>query len=493
MRSAYFKKVLGVTVLASVILSSVPFSASAAESLSEKGNTDGYDYEYFNMNNAGKFTIEPKAGSFSCSWEDVENCIAYMGKKYDPLQKNCKDMGNVSFSYDLDFSPSGIALFGAYGWTKNPTVEYYIVDGWNEWGPPSISRTQLSGTAVINGNEYDVFKTFRMNQPDLIGVQTFPQYWSVRKENAAQNNTDDRIEGSIDISKHFAAWEAFGFDTSGALDEAMFFVEGCHSSGTANLNNLKLGNGQDDSPLSIQPNKYYNRSIDDDGYHEKYNLDNYDNKYSDYGWSSRENAYLKYSSVSFEGRGAIRVLDRNSPSQGPCFPVDEEFFIAGEAYSIGAVVMQNEAASADFLLVMEYADADGGSHREILAEASAPTGKWTELFNTSFAVPESASELSFFIETPDYTGDFYVDAAYEAIEDVEPFVKVIPGNAYPQNGDINRDGTIDVFDLAALRKAIINLVVKSIEPPANSDANGDGIVNVADLVYLQKYLLSAGD
>ena len=207
---------------------------------------------------------------------------------------------------------------------------------------------------------------------------------------------------------------------------------------------------------------------------------------------SREDASLKYSPVSFEGRGAIRVLDRNSTSQGPCFPVDNEFFFAGDAYSLGAVVMQNEADSADFSLVMEYTDADGSCQREILAEANAPTGKWTELFNTSFTIPEYFAEnFSFFIETPGYTGDFYVDAAYEALDNVEPFVSVMPGNAYPQNGDVNRDGVIDVFDLSALRREIINLIFNYNEPLANSDANGDGIVNVADLVYLQKHLLRA--
>ncbi len=491
MRANYIKKVLGITVLASVIVTSVPFSA-AAEDLLEKGNIDGYDYEYFNQNCSGEFTMEPKAGSFFSSWKDIESCMALMGKKYDPPQETCKDMGNVSFSYDLDFSPCGTAYFGAYGGTQTPNMEFYIIEGWNEWEPPSISRNLLSGTAVINGNEYDVFKMYRMNQPGIDGTESFPQYWSVRKENAAQNNTDDHTEGSIDISKHFASWEAFGFDTSGALYEAMFFVEGYRSSGTANLNDLQFGNGQDDSPLNIQPNKYYNilkSIVDDDGYYYKYDLNNYDTKYNSYGWTSREYASLKYSPVSFEGRGAIRVLDRNSPSQGPCFPVDNEFFFAGDAYSLGAVVMQNEADSADFALVMEYTDADGSCQREILAEANAPSGKWTGLFNTSFTIPESAEKFSFFIETPDYKGDFYVDDAYEALANVEPFVKVMPGNAYPQNGDVNRDGVIDVFDLSALRRALIGLVFNNNEPPANSDANGDGIVNVADLVYLQKHLL----
>ncbi|WP_455530010.1 glycoside hydrolase family 11 protein [Ruminococcus sp.] len=167
--------------MASVIVSSVPFSASA-ESLMEEGNIDGYDYELYNQNCSGEFTMEPKAGSFIISWKDIELCMASIGKKYDLLQKNGKDMENVSFSYDLDFSPCGNAYFGAYGGTQNPDMEFYIVEGWNEWEPPSISKNLLAGTVVINGNEYDVFQTYRIYQPGIDAMPSIPQYWSVRKE-----------------------------------------------------------------------------------------------------------------------------------------------------------------------------------------------------------------------------------------------------------------------------------------------------------------------
>lgn len=70
-RYGNIKKVLAITALASVIVSSVPFSASA-ESLMEEGNIDGYDYELYNQNCSGEFTMEPKAGSFIISWKDIE-------------------------------------------------------------------------------------------------------------------------------------------------------------------------------------------------------------------------------------------------------------------------------------------------------------------------------------------------------------------------------------------------------------------------------------
>lgn len=55
-------------------------------------------------------------------------------------------------------------------------------------------------------------------------------------------------------------------------------------------------------------------------------------------------------------------------------------------------------------------------------------------------------------------------------------------------GDINDDGAIDAFDIAALRKAIL---AKNSSP--EYDLNSDNAVNVADLVKLQKYVLGSQD
>ncbi|WP_295086839.1 glycosyl hydrolase 53 family protein [Ruminococcus sp.] len=55
-------------------------------------------------------------------------------------------------------------------------------------------------------------------------------------------------------------------------------------------------------------------------------------------------------------------------------------------------------------------------------------------------------------------------------------------------GDINSDGAIDVFDVVALRKAVI-----AGEKSAEFDLNADGKIGIADLVKLQVYILGAKD
>ena len=56
-------------------------------------------------------------------------------------------------------------------------------------------------------------------------------------------------------------------------------------------------------------------------------------------------------------------------------------------------------------------------------------------------------------------------------------------------GDINMDGSVDSFDMVALRRMLIKGMESEGEAKLFGDVNGDGKINVADMVKLQKYLL----
>ena len=256
MGAEVFKKVFCTAVSALLFTAGVPFTASAADQ-QYVGNIKGYDYEWWNMNGTGEFSMEPQAGSFTCAWNNVENCIAFMGKRFDSQEKNYKDLGKIAFSYDLEIFPRGNVTFGAYGWTQNPLTEYYIINGWGDWRPSPNGKDLYSGTAVVNGYEYDVFRLYRFNQPTISGNRSFPSYYSVRTESSSQNNKNNYIKDVVDISKHFDSWEALGFDTSGTFYEAMFYVEGFRSSGTAVLKDIHIGIGADNTPVQVKSNPYY--------------------------------------------------------------------------------------------------------------------------------------------------------------------------------------------------------------------------------------------
>ncbi len=57
------------------------------------------------------------------------------------------------------------------------------------------------------------------------------------------------------------------------------------------------------------------------------------------------------------------------------------------------------------------------------------------------------------------------------------------------SGDLNNDGTVDVFDLVLMRKTILNNKISHAERRV-SDLNGDTDINVADAVIMQKFLLN---
>ena len=79
MKLKKFKKIISGTVSAMMIAASIPAVASAADQQT-RGNIGGYDYEMWNQNGQGQASMNPGAGSFTCSWSNIENFLARMGK-----------------------------------------------------------------------------------------------------------------------------------------------------------------------------------------------------------------------------------------------------------------------------------------------------------------------------------------------------------------------------------------------------------------------------
>ena len=143
-----------------------------------------------------------------------------------------------------------------YGWTKNPLVEYYIVEGWGDWRPPG-NDGERKGNVTLNGNTYEIAKTMRYNQPSLEGTSTFPQYWSIRTTSGSANNQVNNMKGTIDVSKHFDAWSQAGLDMSGTLYEVSLNIEGYRSNGSANVKSVNV-TVDDPNPTGNQNNQQQN-------------------------------------------------------------------------------------------------------------------------------------------------------------------------------------------------------------------------------------------
>ena len=177
------------------------------------GQHCGYTYEYWKDQGTGCLTNT--SNGFSVEWSNVNNLLGRKGLR--PGSKN------QIVTYQATYQPNGSSYLCVYGWTRNPLVEYYIVDSWGDWRPPG---GEAMGSVVTDGGTYELYRTERVDAPSIDGTRTFYQYWSVR--------TEKRTSGTITVASHFDAWTDVGL-TTGSLYEVSMTVEGYQSSGTADV------------------------------------------------------------------------------------------------------------------------------------------------------------------------------------------------------------------------------------------------------------------
>jgi endo-1,4-beta-xylanase len=180
----------------------------------ESGTHCGYTYEYWKDQGSG--CLVNTSDGFSVEWSNINNLLGRKGLR--------PGSSSQVVTYDADYNPSGNSYLCIYGWTRNPLVEYYIVDSWGDWRPPGNEGHQ--GTMTSDGGTYDIYRVPRTG-PSIDGPNTtFTQYWSVR--------TAKRESGTITVGNHFDAWADLGMNM-GSLYEVSMCVEGYQSSGNATV------------------------------------------------------------------------------------------------------------------------------------------------------------------------------------------------------------------------------------------------------------------
>lgn len=208
----------------SAVCAALLASCAVGPSISENatGLKDGRFYTFWRDTGSGEMRLG-REGAYSVVWQlgDAGNLVAGTGWATGSLDRVVRYSARV-------FDPGVNGYLTFYGWSKDPLVEYYIVESWGDFVPPGERATFL-GTVDSDGGTYRIYRARRINQPSIAGTATFDQYWSVRTSRRPLGQ-----KGVITFANHVAAWSRAGL-TLGPLDYQVLATEGFGSEGRSDV------------------------------------------------------------------------------------------------------------------------------------------------------------------------------------------------------------------------------------------------------------------
>ncbi|MDY7089870.1 MAG: glycoside hydrolase family 11 protein [Actinomycetota bacterium] len=218
-----------IAVVGTVAVTDANAEANRTLTNNETGYHNGYFFSYWKDNGNVTMTLG-QGGNYSVNIQGgTNNWVG--GKGWNPGARRV-------VNYSGTWSTQGNGYLALYGWTRNPLVEYYVVENYGNYNP--ASQASRLGSVTTDGGTYDVYRTQRVNQPSIEGTRTFYQYWSVRQQK--------RTGGTITVGNHFDAWTRSGLQL-GSHDYQIMATEGYQSTVQSNIT-VSEGSGGGGNPTT---------------------------------------------------------------------------------------------------------------------------------------------------------------------------------------------------------------------------------------------------
>ena len=232
-----FGVICGIILLAAFIVFSwgcqnQPTAPTAAEGIEQieantklrsfqSGTHDGYYWSLWTDDRGGWVDYQNgSGGNYSVSWDYDGNFTC--GKGWSSGSTNRV----VGYNIGAHTHNSG-GVFGYYGWSRNPLMEYYVNE---RWGRNRPTGTRV-GSVSSDGGSYDIYTAWRSNAPSIDGTQSFRQIFSTR---TSQNSTGSNH--TITFANHANAWRNSGYGLGSDMSPAAILLTEAYGGGNGYVN-----------------------------------------------------------------------------------------------------------------------------------------------------------------------------------------------------------------------------------------------------------------